>query len=158
MRVPFPTIWLTMIRFVIVILLDFFPFNYVFGFDDRNKNVMNHKHTYAASNEVNSRRASIAQFMRFPSFNVTNKFFRNTELYTKRCFYTHVSIEHWACVGVCACTFMKPHYIQRTNVCVAQCLCCLWDIQRDSRHLVVFFSILHGQSSLNLTCISTDFR
>lgn len=120
MRVPFPTIWLTMIRFVIV-TVGFLSLYYAFflsPFDYRNKNVMNHKHTYEASNEVNSRRASIAQFMIFSSFNVTNKIQKHRIVYKTVFLYT---CEHWACVGVCACIYVAAPYTP--NECMrAHCL------------------------------------
>lgn len=88
---------------LLLLLLDFFPFYNAFAFDYyRNKNVMNHKHTYEASNEVNSQRASIAQFIRFSSFNVTN-YKQISE--SPSCIQNGVSTHMWALstLSLCMC-------------------------------------------------------
>lgn len=107
--VPFRlTIWLRpdVIRFIVVD----FPFRnfYNFFFFDsemNRKNVINHKHTYEASNEVNSRRASISQF-------------RNS---------LHSNVNHSKPYsGVYTSTYVSMYCVFCVDACISKRIACFW--------------------------------
>lgn len=113
------------------------------------KNVINHKHTYEASNEVNSRRASISQWEKFSSFNhSTIQRYQTNKHFERRCARCE-----------CVCVFRSVESGSYTGGDDPACVSVhvylqLWKRDNHSRDLYVWVNI--KQANVFPSCVCVD--